>query len=98
MRTLKKQFDCYDALPSNLRKILANAAFDWDAALVAQALELGAAAEGIIARILEDERRRLPIDAYVMYGPDHPGAARNVQANWLRYYHYPAKTGYWWAR
>ena len=98
MGNLKKQFDSYDALPGKLRRTLANAAFDWDATLVAQALELGAAVEGIIARILEDERRRLPIDAYVMYGPDHPGAARNVRADWLRYYHYPAKAGYWWDR
>lgn len=98
MRVLKKQFDCYDALPSKLRETLANAAFDWDATLVAQALELGAVAEGVMARILEDEQRRLPIDTYVMYGPDHPGAARKVQANWLRYYHYAARSSYWWVR
>jgi hypothetical protein len=98
MANLKKQFDCFDALPGNLRTVLANAAFDWDASLVAEALQLGAAAEGVASRIREDERRRLPIDNYVMYGPDHPGSARNVQANWLRYYHYPAKSGYWWGR
>jgi hypothetical protein len=96
MGNLKKQFDSYDALPSKLRGTLANAVFDWDATLVAEALELGAAVEGIIARILEDEQRRLPIDAYVMYGPDHPRAARSVRADWLRYYRYPAKAGYWW--
>ncbi|WP_026606272.1 DUF6525 family protein [Methylocapsa acidiphila] len=99
MRNLKKQLDCFDRLPASLRATLANAAFDWDATLVASALEVGAAAEGVIARILDDEQRRLPIDAYVMYGPDHPGAARSVQANWLRYYHYPARSGgYWWNR
>lgn len=98
MRQLKKQFACYDALPATLRAVLADAAFDWDATLVAEALGLGAAADGIAARIVEDDRRRLPIDNYVMYGPDHPGAARNVQTNWLRHYHYPGKSGYWWGR
>ena len=98
MRVLKKQFECYDALPANLRETLANAAFDWDATLVAQALDLGAGADGVLARILEDEQRRLPIDTYVMYGPDHPGAPRDVQPNWLRYYHYAARNSYWWVR
>jgi hypothetical protein len=98
MSNLKKQFDCYDSLPFVLRTVLAEAAFDWDATLVAEALSLGAAAEGIAARIREDERRRLPIDNYVMYGPDHPGSARNVQAAWLKYYHYPAHAGFWWGR
>jgi hypothetical protein len=98
MRHLKKQFDCYDALPASLRTVLAEAAFDWDATLVAEALGLGASEDGIAARIREDERRRLPIDNYVMYGPDHPGAARNVQTTWLRHYHYPVKAGYWWGR
>jgi hypothetical protein len=98
MRTLKKQFDCFDRLPPKLRHVLANAAFDWDATLVAEALDLGAVPEAVTVRILEDERRRLPIDNYVMYGPDHPGSARNVQANWLKYYHYPVTRNYWWGR
>lgn len=98
MRHLKKQFGCYDDLPAKLRAVLADAAFDWDATLVAEALGLGAAADGVAARIREDERRRLPIDNYVMYGPDHPGAARNVSVSWLRHYHYPVKPGYWWGR
>jgi len=98
MRNLKKQFDCYDRLPLELRQTLANTAFDWDATLVAEALDLGTAPEGIISRIIEDERRRLPIDNYVSYGPHHPGAATSVQANWLRYYQYPAKRDYWWGR
>ncbi|ACB96288.1 DUF6525 family protein [Beijerinckia indica] len=98
MGRLKKQFDCYDRLPETLRTVLANAAFDWDATLVAEALDLGAPPEGVIARIREDERRRLPIDNYVMYGPAHPQAAASVQANWLKYYHYPLTREYWWVR
>jgi hypothetical protein len=78
MANLKKQFDCFDALPGNLRTVLANAAFDWDASLVAEALQLGAAAEGVASRIREDERRRLPIDNYVMYGPDRRAMSRRI--------------------
>jgi hypothetical protein len=98
MSNLKRQFQCFDALPSKLRAVLANAAFDWDATLLAEAIELGASAEALLLRILEDERRRLPIDNFVMYGPQHPGSAPTVQANWLRYYHYPVQGAYWWGR
>ncbi|MGB8278672.1 MAG: DUF6525 family protein [Methylovirgula sp.] len=98
MARLKRQFDCFDRLPPKLRDVLANAAFDWDATLIAEVLDLGTAAEALAARIAEDDRRRLPVDNYVMYGPEHPGAAAHVPANTLKFYRYPAKPGYWWGR
>lgn len=96
MARLKRQFDCFDRLPAQLRAVLANAAFDWDATLIAEVLDLGTAAETLAARITEDDRRRLPVDNYVMYGPEHPGAPPHVPVNTLKFYRYPAKPSYWW--
>lgn len=98
MARLKRQFDCFDRLPPKLRDTLANAAFDWDATLIAEVLDLGTAAELLAARIVEDDRKRLPIDTYVMYGPEHPGAPRHVPPNTLKFYKYPARPSYWWGR
>jgi hypothetical protein len=98
MSSLKRQFQCFDALPSKLRAVLANSAFDWDATLFSEAIELGASPDALLSRVLEDEQRRIPIDNYIMYGPDHPGSARTVQLNWLKYYKYPLQGSYWWRR
>jgi hypothetical protein len=98
MANRKQQFKCFDSLPAKLREILANAAFPWDATLIAEAIDLGVSPDLVLSKILEDERRRLPIDNYVMYGPEHPGSAPNVQPNLLKFYHYPINRTYWWTR
>ncbi len=98
MARLKRQFDCFDRLPPTLRDTLANATFDWDATLIAEVLELGTAADALAARIAEDDRRRVPVDNYVMYGPLHPGSPAHVPANTLKFYRYPTRPNYWWGR
>ena len=97
MRNLKRQFDCYDSLPAALRQALAEAAFDWDATMIAEALDVGIPSEVLLTRVRDDEKRRLPIDNYVMYGPEHPGSAMNVKPEALQYYRYPIARYYWWA-
>lgn len=98
MARRKRQFDCFDRLPAPLRSVLANAAFDWDATMIAEGLDVGASAELLAERIVADDRRRLPVDNYVMYGPEHPGAAPHVPPNTLKFYRYPAGPRFWWVR
>lgn len=98
MARLKRQFDCFDRLPAPLRETLAQAAFDWDATLIAEVLDLGTPPETLAARIVADDQRRLPVDTYVMYGPEHPSAPAYVPPNTLKFFKYSAQPSYWWGR
>ncbi len=95
---LKRQFDCYDRLPPQLRDMLANANFDNDATMFAEALDVGIAADLLRSRFLSEEAKRLPVDNYVMYGPEHPGSAKSVAEAQLRYFHYTLRKYFWWSK
>jgi hypothetical protein len=95
---LKRQFDCYDRLPPQLREMLANANFDNDATMFAEALDVGISADLLRSRFMSEEAKRLPVDNYVMYGPEHPGSAKSVQEAQLKYFHYTLRRYFWWSK